>query len=126
MTVPDEQWSEARFAVENEDLERLRELLDAGADVNETYMGMPLLHHAIDTEADGALQSGQPLHVDTTAYLLSSGADPRLKDGKGRDARSFAEGCGHWLALKLIEAFMSQTLTATRPRGGRVRRVLGR
>ncbi|WP_406305059.1 ankyrin repeat domain-containing protein [Streptomyces sp. NBC_00885] len=108
MTVPDEPWSEARFAVEIEDLERLRELVDAGADVNETYMGMPLLHHAIDTEADGALQSGQPLHVDTTAYLLSSGADPRLKDGQGRDAHSFAEGCGHWLALKLIVAFTAR------------------
>ncbi|MFF3398176.1 ankyrin repeat domain-containing protein [Streptomyces sp. NPDC002659] len=95
MTIPDVPWSAARFAVEEEDLERLREALDAGADVNETFGGMPLLLHAIDTEADGAVQSGQPLHVDTTAYLLSSGADPTLKDGQGRDARSFAEGCGH-------------------------------
>ncbi|WTP19118.1 ankyrin repeat domain-containing protein [Streptomyces sp. NBC_00191] len=118
-------WSEARFAVEGEDLERLRELLDAGADVNETFNGMPLLHHAIDTEADGALQSEQSLHVDTTAYLLCRGADPTLKDLEGRDARSFAEGYGHWLAVEVIDAFTSRRWP-TRLRGVRARRVPGR
>jgi hypothetical protein len=57
----------AYLAVENEDLTSLRELLDSG---------MTLLQHAVDIEIDGHTQTGLPLHVDVTAYLLARGADP--------------------------------------------------
>ncbi|WP_330288559.1 ankyrin repeat domain-containing protein [Streptomyces sp. NBC_00576] len=102
--TPDE-WTDVRSAVEHEDLPRLRQLLTSGADVNEIYRGFPLLHHAIDTEADGALQSSEPLHVDTTAFLLARGADPKLKNKFGQDARGFADARGHWLAVELIDGF---------------------
>ncbi|MEU8350365.1 MULTISPECIES: ankyrin repeat domain-containing protein [unclassified Streptomyces] len=89
--------------MEHEDLPRLRDLLNAGGEVNEVYRGFPLLHHAIDTEADGALQTGEPLHVDVTAFLLARGADPKLKNQFGQDARAFAVARDHWLAVELID-----------------------
>ncbi|MFD4323383.1 hypothetical protein ACFWQC_02030 [Nocardioides sp. NPDC058538] len=91
-------------AVEQEDVERLRDLLDAGGDVHEEWNGMSLLAHAVDTEADGAAQAGDPLHVDTTAYLLSRGADPtrRGQGGGGSTAVEDAQASGHWLASALF------------------------
>jgi hypothetical protein len=70
-------WSPAHLAVEQEDLPRLRELLDAGHDVeDDNGDGWTLLRHALDVERDTHVQSGQPLHADITAYLLVRGADP--------------------------------------------------
>ncbi|MFF7079212.1 hypothetical protein [Streptomyces lavendulae] len=55
---------------------------------------MTLLTHAIDAEGDGALQTGDPLTVHTTAVLLAFGADPELAgpDGDTRQARSLHRG----------------------------------
>jgi hypothetical protein len=95
----------AHHAVEIEDLEALRDLLDQGADVNEERQGLTLLHHAIDVEIDGHTQTGEPLHVDVTAYLLARGADPRRcsDGGSGISAEHMALMRGHWLASCLIE-----------------------
>ena len=98
----------AHEAVEDEDLIRLRELLDAGADVEEIDGGLTLLQHAIDVEVDGHTQTGHPLHVDVTAYLLARGADPLLTPGGGASALQMAQVSGHWLAVSLIEAFASR------------------
>jgi hypothetical protein len=89
----------AHDAVEHEDLPRLRELLDGGVDIEEVDGGQTLLQHAIDVEIDGHTQTGEPLHVDVTAYLLARGADP----GAG-SALHHARLRGHWLAVALIEA----------------------
>lgn len=97
----------AHEAVENEDLPKLRELLDGGADIEEVDGGLTLLQHAIDIEMDGHTQTGDPLHVDVTAYLLARGADP-LRSATGGGAGSalhMAKLGGHWLAVALIEAF---------------------
>ncbi|MFD7073255.1 ankyrin repeat domain-containing protein [Nocardioides sp. NPDC059952] len=95
----------AHSAVENEDLPWLRTLLDAGVDVEESDGGMTLLQRAIDVELDGHTQSGEPLHVDVTAYLLARGADPhRSTEGHGAgSAFHMARTGGHWLAVALIE-----------------------
>lgn len=97
----------AHEAVENEDLPRLRELLDGGADVEEIDGGLTLLQHAIDIEMDGHAQTGEPLHVDITAYLLARGADPLVSPigSGGGSALHMAQLGGHWLAVALIEAF---------------------
>ena len=97
--------SPAHQAVEMEDLVMLRDLLDGGVDVHEEHGGLTLLHHAIDVEVDGHVQSGRPLHVDCTAFLLSRGADPmRLSgNGSGVSAQHLAFVSGHWLATCLIE-----------------------
>ena len=65
-------------AVEIDDLEELTRLLDADHDPNEfyAYNGLTPLLHAIDGEADGAVQMGTPLQVACTAVLLAYGAVP--------------------------------------------------
>jgi hypothetical protein len=94
-------------AVEMEDLERLRDLLDAGGDVEEVANGLTLLQHAVDVEIDGHTQTGEALHVDTTAYLLARGADPTRGRGGAEgplgSAQHMALVRGHWLATALIE-----------------------
>ena len=97
----------AHDAVEHEDLPRLRELLDGGVDIEEVADGQTLLQHAIDVEIDAHTQTGLPLHVDTTAYLLARGADPRA--GGAGSPHQMALLRGHWLAVALIEARIDRT-----------------
>jgi hypothetical protein len=98
----------AHYAVEMEDLEALRDLLDQGDNINEEHQGLTLLHHAIDVEIDGHTQTGDPLHVDVTAYLLARGADPQRRSGGGSgvSAEHMALARGHWLASCLIEEWI--------------------
>ena len=69
-------WSPAHLAVEQQDLPRLRDLLDGGHDVEDDGHGWTLLRHAIDVEHDGHVQTGGPLHAAVTVFLLARGADP--------------------------------------------------
>ncbi|WP_406466255.1 hypothetical protein [Streptomyces sp. NBC_00111] len=66
------------LAVEQDRLEELRDLLAAGADIHEESNGFTLLHRAVDGEIGGHVQTGEPLHVDATCFLLSQGADPHV------------------------------------------------
>ena len=97
----------AHDAVEHEDLPRLRELLDGGVDIEEVADGQTLLQHAIDVEIDAHTQTGLPLHVDTTAYLLARGAYPHA--GGAGSLHQMALLRGHWLAVALIEARIERT-----------------
>ncbi|MFC7217530.1 ankyrin repeat domain-containing protein [Streptomyces polyrhachis] len=101
-------WTPAHRAVEMEDVETLARLLDAGVDPNETDCGMTLLTHAIDIEGDGAMQSGEPLTVHTTAVVLAFGADPELPDSNGRTPASVAEWYGHDLAARLLRKHLDR------------------
>jgi hypothetical protein len=100
--------SPAHFAVEMEDAEKLQALLDEGASVHEEHDGLTLLHHAIEAEVDGHAQTGGRLQVDMTALLLANGADPRRRShgGAGVSAEHFAFVNRHWLATRLIEAWL--------------------
>ena len=96
--------SRAHDAVEFEDLDALAAALEEGGDVNErTADGMTLLHHAIDIEVDGAWQTGQPLRVETTKFLVDRGADLTLR-WQGQTPLEAAESWGHHLAARLIRA----------------------
>jgi len=102
-------WSPAHHAVEQEDLPRLRDLLDAGADVeDDNGDGWTLLRHAIDVEHDGHVQTGGPLHADVTAFLLARGADP-MRQTDGITAVDEAEMRGHWLAAEIMRSWTSRT-----------------
>ncbi|MBB1159066.1 MULTISPECIES: ankyrin repeat domain-containing protein [Amycolatopsis] len=101
-------WSAAHQAVELEDLPRLRDILDAGHDVeDDSGDGWTLLRHAIDAEVDNHIQSGKPLHVDVTAFLLARGADP-LRRHQGLSVLAEAQERGHWLAVDVMRGFISR------------------
>ncbi|WP_343238010.1 HDIG domain-containing metalloprotein [Streptomyces sp. SID2999] len=99
-------WPPALFAVEHQDAELLARLLDAGADPDEGNGATPLTH-AIETEGDVALQSGEPLTVATTAVLLAYGADPALRDASGETPLEVAKRYDHVLAMRLLRRHLS-------------------
>jgi putative nucleotidyltransferase with HDIG domain len=94
-------WPPTLFAVEHQDVELLARLLDAGADPDEGNGATPLTH-ALDTEGDSALQSGDQLTVATTAVLLAYGADPELPDAAGDTPLQVAERYDHAPAIRLL------------------------
>lgn len=99
-------WSAARLAVEQQDLPRLRDLLDAGYDVeDDDGHGWTLLRHAIDVEHDSHLQAGGPVNADVTAFLLARGADP-LRPFNGVPVFVEAEIRKHWLAAEIMRAWI--------------------
>jgi GNAT superfamily N-acetyltransferase len=86
---------------------KLRDLLDAGQDVeDDNGDGWTLLRHAIDTEHDGHVQTGDPLHADVTAFLLARGADPLRPHGMPVVVE--AEVRGHWLAAEIMRAWIER------------------
>jgi uncharacterized protein len=90
----------AHQAVEQQDLARLRDLLDAGHDIeDDNGDGWTLLRHAIAVE---------PVHADMTALLLARGADPHRPSSAGTTPLDDAETRGHWLAVEIIRAWTGQ------------------
>ena len=88
---------------------RLRDLLDAGHDVEDDNGDRrTLLRHAIDAEYDGHQQAGAPLHADVTAFLLALGADPTRRGPEGMPAVTEAEIRGHWLAAEIMRAWIER------------------
>jgi hypothetical protein len=107
--------SPAHIAVEHEDLPRLRDLLDAGHDIeDDDGDGWTLLRHAIDSEHHGHLQTGQPPQVSITAFLLARGADP-LRQHNGVPAVVEAGTRGHWLAAEIMRAWIDRGQQTTAP-----------
>ncbi|MFJ8295524.1 ankyrin repeat domain-containing protein [Streptomyces sp. NPDC094447] len=102
-------------AVEIDDLEELTRLLDAGHNPNEfdAYNGWTPLLHAIDGEADGAVQTGTPLQAACTAVLLAYGADPELAArDDGLTPMHLAVQVNHELAVRLLEAHIARRRSA--------------
>jgi hypothetical protein len=103
-------WGPTHDAVEFENLSLLRDLLNAGADVEgDGGDGWTLLWHAIDMEVD-ARDQGDSLHVDVTALLISRGADPERRYD-GISALEEARNRGHWLAVELIESWLGRNVS---------------
>jgi hypothetical protein len=97
--------SAAHRAVKHGDLPGLRDLLDAGHDVeDDNGDGWTLLRHAIEAEHDIHTRTGQPLHADVTTFLLARGADP-LSQRSALPVADQAEARGHWLAAEIIRAW---------------------
>lgn len=103
-----EPMSPAHLAVELGDARELTRLLDAGTDPNELWDGWTLLAHAIDSEGDGAAQSGEPLDGACTAVLLAYGADPELPCRDGTMPMTLAVRSGHAIAVRLLEAHIAR------------------
>jgi hypothetical protein len=109
----------AHQAVADHDLNRLRDLLDNGHDIeNDNDDGWSLLRRAIHAEAGRHTRTGEPPHADMTAFLLTRGARPR-EDATGTAAE--AELLGYWLAAEIISAWPERAeLTETRVITGRI------
>lgn len=105
----------AHEAVEHGNLPELTRLLDRGVDPNEVWSNMTLLLHAIDTESDGAAQTGEPLDAACTAVLLAYGADPEHPGPNGEVPRLFAFHAGHGLAVRLLETHIAKNRGGSLP-----------
>ncbi|MFF3455760.1 ankyrin repeat domain-containing protein [Streptomyces sp. NPDC002730] len=101
--------SPLRRAVEADDLAELTRLLDQGQDPNELdeFSGWTPLLRAIDGEADGAIQTGDPLDAACTAVLLAYGADPERPSRDGLTPLHLAFQVRHELAVRLLEAHIA-------------------
>ncbi|MFB7239769.1 hypothetical protein ACFCXK_33905 [Streptomyces sp. NPDC056269] len=102
-----EPWTPAHQAVEMSEYETLSMLLDAGADPDEVCFGHTLLTHAIDSEGDGHLQSGHPLHTASTAIVLAYGAGPHWPAASGKTPLQMAESYDHEPAKRLLQRFLA-------------------
>src|SRR5471030_763018 len=107
----DHDMSPLHQAIENLDKCSVVELLDKGADPNQTdsdFGGFRPLHLAIDIECEDACRrydSGAPYaqpHALLTELLLQAGADPNLPDEQGRTAWEIARKRNHQEALSLF------------------------
>lgn len=94
-----------RDAIELQDLELLRKALDDDLSVDHVFPdGTTPLHRAVDVEIDSHIQTGEPLHVDVTAYLIARGADPNATaNSLGQTPLELAASQGHWLAVAVFE-----------------------
>ena len=110
--------SPAHQAVTDHNVNRLRELLDDGHDIEgDNGDGWTLLRRAIHAEQARHASTGEPLHADMTAFLLARGANPH-EGGTGTAAE--AELLGHWLAAEIIAAWAKRAeLTETEVITGR-------
>lgn len=90
-------------------LESLELLLQGGADIDAADpQGRTLLHLAVETDIDGAVQNGWPLTMAWTRLTLRWGADPTRRDHEGRtpgdDARAYGPEAERAYARALREA----------------------
>lgn len=74
---PSHGWTALHAAVENDQLEVVQELVAAGADLEALdASGCTPLSLAVDAEIDGSHQTGKPISLRITTFLLEAGASP--------------------------------------------------
>ncbi|UUU30802.1 ankyrin repeat domain-containing protein [Streptomyces sp. CA-210063] len=98
-------WTPAHQAVENGESDELARLLDSGVDPDEICCGMTLLAHAVDYEADTAIQAGREMGVTLVAILLAYGADPQIEGSQGKSPLELADDYQHVMAERLLLRF---------------------
>jgi len=83
-------------------------LVSAGANINmQDQYGQTPLHFAVDVAIDGATQQNLP-QIDWRAVgvFLDLGADPTIRDDRGKTAMDFVFGSGEY-AKKSFDEFMN-------------------
>jgi hypothetical protein len=97
------------WAIEMMDFEAVELMLMNGFAPNARgHGGCTALQHAIDIEADAAIQNDWAVTpVRFTALLLAYGADPLLEDDDGKDALLWASD-GHRQALALMQRVLGR------------------
>lgn len=83
----------------DEDLTILKVLLEAGANINDCSFGGPLIHSLVDAIAD--CQGGRRKDIDWSEVgrMIELGADPLVRDGKGRTLLDVADSWGERSSL---------------------------
>ncbi|MEU9413500.1 ankyrin repeat domain-containing protein [Streptomyces sp. NPDC048281] len=100
-------WTPAHQAIEDGDVDALARLLDSGVGPDEECCGMTLLAHAVDYEADVAIQGNTEMGVSSIAVLLAYGASPQSRGDQGQSPLDLANEYGHGLATRLLTRFVS-------------------
>ena len=98
-------WNPLHAAIENNQSPVIRYLLNAGADPDFRYNGLPALHHVIDAEMDGYQQTNASVlpSADMIQLLVEAGADIAI-EYDGQTPLQFAEGYHHEAALKYLRS----------------------
>ena len=95
-------WTLLHAASENQNLTMIEALAKAGADLNvRNHQGWTPLHLAVDIDIDSVSQSrGDMDHLpfQTVRLLLSLGADPTVRDERGKTPRDVAAAYGNNVA----------------------------
>lgn len=100
---PSEHLPALHCAIEQQDKNSIRLLVEYGADVNlPTENGFTPLHLAVDIEGDSAWQRGETPSVELTTLLLELGANPKAKDSSGKTPLNIAEQYQHSRAIELL------------------------
>lgn len=74
---PSHGWTALHAAVENDQLEVVRKLVAAGSNLEALdTSGWTPLCLAVDAEIDSSHQTGKPLSLQITTFLLEAGANP--------------------------------------------------
>jgi ankyrin repeat protein len=99
------------IAFESMLLEPLELLLQSGADIDVAdSLGRTLLHLAVDSDVDGAVQNAWPLTMAWTRLALRLGADVALATAEGQTPGDIARAYG-----PLAERAFVQALRQARP-----------
>lgn len=101
--ISKESWPLLSIAIEHEAFEITKLLLEAGADIHRIGGNLTPLNHAIDAEADGALQMEQMPVPIISKLLLQKGANPFVEDLSGRNAIQFAQDYDYQTFLELVK-----------------------
>ena len=93
-------------AIETDNYEMVKLLLEKKADPNLPGVRFPLLHSAIDVAIEGVKNDGIDINDSTKIIdlLLQYGANPEIKDTQGRTAYDFAKD-SHIPAQRLLDKF---------------------
>jgi len=84
----------------DKDFRILKMLLDAGADSNDCGSGESLLHSLVDVIADyRGSRYGEKTDWSEVGRMIELGADPLLRDKKGRNLLDIAEPWGERASL---------------------------
>lgn len=84
----------------DEDLTILKMLLDAGADINDCSFGGTLLHSLVDVIADSQGRRRNELDWSEVGRMIELGADPLLRDERGRTLLDIADSWGERASLE--------------------------